>query len=245
MILAALLGIVLPPRTDYLVADGIVIGLRRQGKWMDVRKFRGAKGEFRFHEVGFAASKRVVRAKEMGWSEHGLANFIFDGDFPNGIFYTGQAKWPRGVTVLSNSNPVYLRVVADLLKRYHFKSKPRITKLVSADLDGDGTREVLIEASNRDGVRYSDATGPQRDDYTLLLLRYVRQGRAVDKEIGFYHTGDGPAVSNDLRAVADFCGDGTLQIVSTTLFHSEGGSHLQSFRRGRLRYLTGDVNSGS
>lgn len=104
----------------------------------------------------------------------------------------GLRAVPRPVQVLPTGNPTYTEIVrADLRRRGVAQPQVRVTGLVRADLDGDGTQEVLIEAryfqqEGPEGNAFSPPPAGQPGDYSLLLLRSVRNGQAVTSTVAGY-----------------------------------------------------------
>lgn len=143
---------------------------------------------------------------------------------------------PRPVTVLPTSNPAYRALVRDELVRRGLRN-PRVDLLglTRADLDGDGTDEVIIEAAHyaqRSGL-YPPPVG-QPGDYSLLLLRSVRDGKAQTTVLGAslaprtpYDPGSGapmPLASlYRLAGLADLNGDGRMEILSFSSYYEGFG----------------------
>ncbi|MFC4456533.1 hypothetical protein [Deinococcus sonorensis] len=166
---------------------------------------------------------------------------------------------PRPVEVLPTANPAYAEVVrAELRRRGIARPQVQLTRLVRADLDGDGTQEVLIEARHFQGeaqqgsALYPPPTG-QPGDYSVLLLRSVWNGQAVTSTLGAYL---GPARRWDpessapmplatlyrLVDVADVNGDGRMELVTYSAYYEGSGFGVYEWtpRQGaQLRLETG------
>ncbi|WP_221090801.1 VCBS repeat-containing protein [Deinococcus aquaedulcis] len=146
---------------------------------------------------------------------------------PGGALFVGAAirPQPRPVTLLPTANATYAALVrAELVRRGLTAPTVHLTRLVRTDLDGNGTQEVLIEASRFAG-RSGDFPPPvgQRGDYSVLLLRHVVNGRAVTTVLGEHVApltpwdpgSDAPmpmATLYRLAGVADLNGDGRMEL---------------------------------
>lgn len=229
----------LPARTDYLVVDRLLIGVNRNGRWNEVSSSNGVAPRI-FNTVGFGGMGKAYKADGLELDDITKGVFLVsNGDpLPEGVLYSGHISRPRPVTIVSNTNKTYLNVLSTFLLAHKIKTKARITKLISADLDGDGTREVIIEASSRDDVHTEHMEGSIEGDYSLVMIRYVRRGKAATQIIGFEHPKPYSMMYREtLRAVADFDGDGNMEIVESSDYYEGGGSALYRFSRGRLTRL--------
>ncbi len=137
--------------------------------------------------------------------------------------YIGVAgKWnpqPRIPKLESTKNPVYRNVIAELLRRKGIaRPQVNIVKVVRIDLDGDGTDEVLINATrvNRwgSGSISSDASA---GDYSVVLLRKIINGKVqsiiLDEEYHAKATKFSAPNEFAIAAVLDLNGDGIMEVV--------------------------------
>src|ERR1044072_5029068 len=178
-VLAGLIALTAPAQTDYLVSDRLLIGLRRGGRGGAVGTANGQPNtHFQLVEFGPFTERIAASRFEFDDVTHGV--FLLGDNLPEGVLFSRRVTWPRPVTVLSNANAIYLRELGKFLRAHGVRSKPRITKAVAADLDGDGTREVILEASSRDDVHQGGMHAGQPGDYSLVLIRYVCNGKAVN-----------------------------------------------------------------
>ncbi|WP_412026882.1 FG-GAP repeat domain-containing protein [Deinococcus yunweiensis] len=143
------------------------------------------------------------------------------------VYTTAAATPPRPVTALPLTSAVYREVIrTHLLRRGVTASTVRLTALLRADLDGDGTQEVIVEASafrERSG-NFPPPTG-QPGDYSVLLLRHVAAGKAVTTVLGEYIAPATPwnpdstepmplATLYRVAGLADLNGDGRLELLT-------------------------------
>lgn len=148
---------------------------------------------------------------------------------------------PRPVTRLSTLNPTYREVVRqELLKRGLSNPVVRLIGVTKADLDGNGTDEVIIEASffreRRDDL-YPPPVG-EPGDYSLLLLRQVKLGKPGTTVLAEHiaplkrwtpgQNGTMPLANLfRLAGIADLNGDGRMELLTYSSYY-EGHSFALS-----------------
>lgn len=146
--------------------------------------------------------------------------------------------WPRPVTALPTANETYRQIVrAELIKRGIRNPNVQLVGLTRTDLDGDGTQEVIIEAthySERSGI-FPPSIG-QPGDYSIVLLRHVVRGQVLTLTLGADIAPQTPLKPGDtfetrplatvirLAGVADLNGDGQMELVLFGAYY-EGSSY--------------------
>ena len=235
----------LPPT---LVVDGFVVGARTGGRWRPVeatetRWARGGATTFRAFGVTTIGAKIAGRYK----SEEVPPGIYADGPDSerHPILVAGLVpRAPRRASAIPASNPAYTKAMRAYLDRVGLKkARVRITRIVGVDLDGDGTREVLIEAqSSPDAGIVNVAAGMGPNDYSVVLLRAIRGGKVVDLPLATGKTPYADGLRRKLRAIADLDGDGRMEIVLSWDAWEAGGGALWSYRAGRA---TRQVESGT
>jgi hypothetical protein len=147
----------------------------------------------------------------------------FQDAIPEGSHYVGVAgTWnplPRTPKIESNDIPIYINLVASLLTSKGIRRpQVNITKVVRVDLEGDGTDEILINATrvNRWGSG-SITPNPSAGDYSFVMLRKVINGKPQTIMLAEeYHkkseTFTAPNEYN-LSAVLDLNGDGVMEVI--------------------------------
>ena len=235
----------LPPT---LVVDGQVVGARVGGKWRRVEYRKGDWGKrpsSAFRQIGIGTLGTVTRHRFLNVEEGGSrAVFLMDGGNDDAIRVGGLTpRVPRKVTKLPANSPAYTKALRRFLDSNGLKAaKARIVGLWQADLDGDGTKEVLIEARSRDRAGMEGVADDFRpDDYSLVLLRALRGGKVVDLPLDFATK---ESVHPHLRAVADLDGDGRMEIVLSFSAYDNSGGSLWSYRAGRVVPLVRNTNAG-
>jgi ABC-type amino acid transport substrate-binding protein len=138
---------------------------------------------------------------------------------------------PRKLRLHSPTMAVYRQAVADVL-RAHGISNPdvRITKIVRIDLEGDGVDEVVLSASRIDRALPSVKAG----DYSLVLLRKIINGKVQTIPLAEeYHLKPidfaAPNIYS-IPAIADFNGDGTMEIMVNWNYYEGSGAELYAVR---------------
>ncbi|GGL75781.1 hypothetical protein GCM10010840_12360 [Deinococcus aerolatus] len=145
---------------------------------------------------------------------------------------------PRPVTALPVGNETYRQIVrTELLRRGLNNPKVRLVGLTRSDLDGDGTLEVLIEATSygeRSGIHPPPVGQP--GDYSLVLLRHVVRGQVLTVTLGADIAPQTPvnadaplptrplATLSRLAGIADLNGDGRMELVLYGAYY-EGSSY--------------------
>jgi hypothetical protein len=128
---------------------------------------------------------------------------------------------PRPVEVLDPASPAYGEAAREGLAGTVDDPDPEVTQVVRADLDGDGTDEVLIAAERRsDPETLFAAPG----DYQALLLRQLVGGSVRTTQVAISLAPEGTDVTpviDFLRfaAVADLNGDGTMEVVVDSTYY--------------------------
>ncbi|PNY81071.1 hypothetical protein CVO96_06500 [Deinococcus koreensis] len=134
---------------------------------------------------------------------------------------------PRPVTPLPTGLTAYREIVRQELVRRGLRTpQVRLTALIRADLDGNGTQEVIIEAS-RFVQRQGEFPPPvgQPGDYSLLLLRHVVAGQVRTVVLGEHVAPLRPwnpdsadpmpmATLHRLAGIADLNGDGRMEVLT-------------------------------
>lgn len=155
---------------------------------------------------------------------------------------------PRLPKVESNSSSVYRSAVAAVLRKNGIREpQVNIVKVLRVDLDGDGTQEVLINATRAKRWESGSITHDSNPgDYSLILLRRVVRGKVQTLVIeGEYHPRgrvpetDGPPNEYGLAALLDLNGDGRLEIIVEGGYYEGGWKTVYAYRAGRVESIFG------
>jgi hypothetical protein len=235
-----LVALMAPAKPAYLAYDGLVIGYRVGSTWHKADKLPTKSMPIALKHIGVGTIGGSVAAKGLINSTDGPEGVDLDGDDDamKGVLFSGAASVPRPVRVLSNQNDTYLKVMGTLLRAHGVNSKPRLTRVIAADLDGDGTTEVILEASSRDDLLKDGMRAARKNDYSIVLLRYIRGGKVVEAPLLFDHPKEGrmPFVDK-VVAVADFDGHGTMEFMVASDYYEGVSSRLYRYKRGTVTKL--------
>lgn len=228
-----------------LMVDMLAIGRLENGRWSNVvSKPSDPVGKLRnisFTSIGVnGANGKIVIPKLELQSDVADGWYAVKEEWSNKVLWTGSAlKYPQ-VQTYSPTSKTYLDVVQAHLNSKKLKgAKARINKVVGVDLDGDGVREVVIEAAPFEDMVPRTMESGSKTDYTAILIRYVKNGKpttlVLDHHDAVLHGALGGA--DQLRAIADFDGDGKFEIVCSSDYYEGQSAAVYSFRKGVLKKL--------
>ncbi|WP_415785675.1 hypothetical protein [Deinococcus saxicola] len=126
---------------------------------------------------------------------------------------------------------------AELIERGVRNPDVQLVGLTRADLDGDGTQEVIVEETHY-GERFGVFPPPigQPGDYSIVLLRHVVRGHSLTLTLGADIALQAPLKPDDtfktrplanviqLAGVAGLSGDGHMELVLFGAYY-EGSSY--------------------
>lgn len=231
--------IVLIAHNNYLV------GGTQNGKWltqMEVTKSFGKPEKF----IGFDSFKDAKSSEFYGTlGELGCgADFyyfsktptipesIFDESSLKPILAIGaSAKWnplPRVPQKLSPTNKTYQKIALDFLKTKGMSIKNvKLENAFSIDLEGDGTDEIFLEATNYKDKNGEISSTARAGNYSFVLMQKIINGKAKNFLIeGEFHPKkpeeEDYITEFDLSAFADLNGDGKIEVILENLY-SYGG----------------------
>ena len=235
VLLAALL--IAPPKESILVVDALVIGSRTGGVW----KVAGPGFGKRHKAVGFfpfGVGKAAPRPDFYGFDDESADGPTYLAserpDLDRSPMVSGVVpKVPRRVSALPPSAPYEAACRRWLLAHGVRVTKAKVTRVLKADLDGDGTDETIVEASNG-----SIAYRAPRGTYSLILLRSLKGGKIVETALDFHPARPGGVMLNTVtRGIADLDGDGRMEIVVSDSGIDEAGAALWGYRSGKATKL--------
>lgn len=142
--------------------------------------------------------------------------WTIDAPALSAVAVTGVANpVPRPVAVLDPGDPAYRSAAGGVLTQLGVTDDdPEIVEAVQADLDGDGTTEVIVVAERNEGLNLNAAAG----DYSVAFLL---DGTVVINNVVTEDNGYGERYRID--AVADLNGDTRMEII-THSYYEEGHS---------------------
>lgn len=218
-----LAAVLLAPTTEYLVVDGIAVGQLSGSSWAPARPL-GDPVTLGASEVGIAnAGGRVANVRFLRSAQGSWVQAI--GAPESAVLFTGKAWVPREASPVLDRSEVIASVVQFARNRGVVHPQPYLVKVLDIDLDGDGRIEQIIEATSNPRA----SSGEPKWQVVLLRTR----DRVYPLSMSFPKGGESVARCR-LRAVADFDGDGRMELVSTAIQDSLFVSTVWTFREGKL-----------
>ncbi len=176
----------------------------------------------------FFGESATTPVPEDNWDKSGLN--------PN-LAIGANAKWnpvPRIPQSLDKNNKDYKKIALDFLKTKGISTKQiKLEGVYTVDLEGDGTKEVFIEATTYfDGENITRSTAKAKD-YSFVLMQKIINGKTqnilIDGEFYPKLPEQEDYLSEfNLSAVADLNGDGKMEIVIEG-FYSYGGMSTEIY----------------
>lgn len=235
------------PAKGLLVVDGLAIGRLQAGKWRNLVSKKsdpmGTQKNLSFQVLGLdkPLEKRLVPKLELmdevaeGWYTSGNGEIYFTRVMWNGT----PLRFPKTIPY-SPSSKEYLDVVAAHLQKVGLKgARARINQVVAVDLDGDGTREVVIEAAPFADMVPRTMEDGQITDYTAILIRCVKNGKPVTVTVAHTDARKDKVLggADQLRAIVDFDGDGKFELVCSSDYYEGQSAAVYSFKKGSVKKL--------
>ena len=233
------------------VARGYVLGGSAGGKWLDLKAIAPsipAQQSYRVYGLGGYIGTGIgpkpasegapcdetlfshlkPTAKGTTFDDHALA---FAGDWN---------PRPRRVRLLKTNNPIYRRLVAQMLRQHGLRSPAQITQLMQVDLDGSGEPAMLIV-----GQRYTATEAPPggisfkalAGDYAFVWLRRMRQGKLQTQflESEFHRTISQAPNFFRIANVLDLNGDGKMEVVVRGQYYEGDWTSVYSETKGEFK----------
>ncbi|HEY0738345.1 MAG TPA: hypothetical protein VGD69_25730 [Herpetosiphonaceae bacterium] len=216
------------PRIAPIVSGVHLLGGSQTGKWIDAettaKQLSGGES-YRIYTTAGQIGAGKGSAPDPGIFCYDLQVLRLNPEPSNhefAAFGGTHNPLPRKLRAHSNSTAVYRQAVADLLRAKGIANpEVRITKIVRVDLEGDGVDEVVLSATRANlNTRFHADAG----DYSFVVLRKIINGKVQTLPIAenYYPKASNDApVSYSVPAIADFNGDGKLEIM-TREGHFEG-----------------------
>ena len=134
------------------------------------------------------------------------------------------ADWelrPAAVRVVPDPEAIHRDAVAEVLSSLGIEAEPVIFQQLAADLEGDGTEEVLIVSKALPDDLFA---GP--GDYSVVVLRKLIEGEwqtaILDTSLG--EADSAYILSHSIPAIADLNGDGTMEVLVDAVYYEGSGT---------------------
>jgi len=146
------------------------------------------------------------------------------GDFGDAGAIAVLSDWelrPSPITVLGELAAEHRDAVSDVLEPLGISSEPEVYQHLGADLEGDGSEEVIIVAK-----QVADDLFAQPGDYSVVLLRKSIEGewQTAILETSLAEPDSPYILSHSVAAVADLNGDGKMEVVIDAAYYEGAGS---------------------
>lgn len=147
---------------------------------------------------------------------------------------------PRIPKRIPSQSSIYKAAVAALLRKEGVANPvAKITQAFRIDLDGDGTDEVLITATN---IKSEYGIAWNAGEYSFVMLRKVTKSGVKDHLVdgNIYKRGQdngGPPNRFAISAIADLNGDGRMEAVIYSEYYEGAGTGAFEMRGGKLELI--------
>ncbi|OJU61442.1 MAG: hypothetical protein BGO01_04990 [Armatimonadetes bacterium 55-13] len=244
-------GLILGPAKGVVVVDMLAIGRLENGRWYTAKAEPndpvGKTGAAKYYPLSMSGIGAPISLPKLRFDEEVAPGWYIEyvEKAASTALWTGTPAKAAKVVKYSPTSKTYVDVVKAHLQAKGLKnSKPRINAVYGVDLDGDGTREILIEAAPKADMRGTTmGENPNKADYTSILVRYVSGSKVVTKVIAHHDAKSGYLSDADqLRGLADLDGDGVLEIVTSSNYYEGSSAAVWNFKKGKLIKL---VENGS
>ena len=227
------LALILALPERIVAVDNCVVAHTVQGRWRTPdRGFGRDRRTATFRPFGLGTAGGAACTTRLETSENWGGPFLVNGDV-RPLLAGGVPRVPRRVRAVTASAAHEAACRRFLAVRGIVVGRARVARVWRADLDGDGTDEVLIEATHGD-----PAIRAAKGAYSIVLLLARRVGRVVETALeAFPRVPGGVMHTAQVRAVADLDGDGRMEVLTTISGIDTLGARLWGYRAGRASLL--------
>jgi hypothetical protein len=252
------LGVFAQENTVLIAHNNYLVGATRGGKWLKDTEVPNEFGKpskfigFDSFKSGEKPSKIYGTLGQLGCSAN-LFYFNESAKVPENIFdetslkpilaISSNAKWnplPRVAQKIALTNKTYRKIALDFLKtKIRTAKSVKLENAFSVDLEGDGTDEVFLEATNYKDKNGEISATAHAGNYSFVLMRKIGGGKPKDFLIeGEFHPKK-PEIEDyisefDLSAIADLNGDGKMEVVLSGLY-SYGGVSTEIYESDKTK----------
>lgn len=228
-----------------LVVDMLAIARLENGRWSNLSPKANDPisklSTIPFSDLGLIKAKGKITIPKFelqldvaeGW-------FAVKEEWSSRVLWAGSpVKFPVA-QILSPKSKTYIDVVQAYLSGLKLRgAKAKINKIVSVDLDGDGVKEIVMEAAPLADMVPRTMENGAKTDYTSIIIRYVKAGKPALAVIDHHDTRATGVLgsADELRAIVDFDGDGKFEIICSSDYYEGQSAAVYSFRRGVVKKL--------
>lgn len=151
---------------------------------------------------------------------------------------------PRQPRLLTDNPKPHSEAAAEILKSQGIPDpKVKLTQVIEVDLEGDGTKEVVVSATRFSKTEPGDST--QIGDYSLVFLQKKVGGVMSNMLIaGQFHTpgqtAASPASTYRVGGLIDGNGDGVMEIVVIYTYYEGGGMRVYKLKEDQVEMVLGE-----
>jgi hypothetical protein len=156
-----------------------------------------------------------------------------------------QAEWnlfPRSYTEQNSEQENYVNLVKDYLLENGIESpETSIKQIVSVDLEGDGTEEMLIAADNTIDDQFEQV---KKGDNAVLVFRKVVDGEVIDQIVEQdirLEDDEYPSLYRVLlrvETIADLDGDSVMEVIVRSWYYEGEGWSIYKLIDNRLELVS-------
>lgn len=223
--------------SQFLVVDDLVIGFYENKKWNEVPETATTDQTYILQEVGVGklGKQRSVKGYEPADGIGGV--FVRSERDMNvkGVFTSGfKPSVPRKIDSIGLTNKTYLKVVADFLKTKNIKTPARLVQAFSVDLDGNGTKEVILNGRSA-GLEVGHTFENKKGAYSVILLRHIaKNGKPETLPLSADLMPNGEfGYVNSIRAIADIEGEGRMELILSSDYYEGQSASIVGFWSGK------------
>lgn len=228
---------------------GLIVGASSGSKWIGWEKAKDhLKAGDRFRFITTPGSTSVKTVTKPVLSEASGAAYTVTvkraGEKSPEIGLPLSVRWnvsPRPSTPLKRHDAALRKSVAEFLKLKGLPdAKVEIERALLCDLDGDGSKEAIIEAhSPKMRTQMQEGESAVEGQFSAVFLRQ-RNGK-VNKVAGELNAknGNSGGVNQifELTHLLDLNGDGRMEIVVESTYYEGGGVEIHEWNRGKLKQV--------
>ena len=234
-----------PPPTGPIVGYAGILGTWNGSAWVAWNPGDPAPSTRPYQVVGVAGSPATVTGTPIVHSCGGAevstvdVGLVSDGTVANStgvaVADAGDLQ-PRSVEVLDPAGEVYRQAAVEVATSLGLPQPvpPRVTQVVRADLDGDGSLEVVVVA---DQLADQSTSLARPGDWSLVFVRRVVGGApqttVVESEVAA-EADSGFLLLYKVGAVADLNADGRMEVVMNNGYYEGAGNAVYEYADGSL-----------
>ncbi|HNP73117.1 MAG TPA: peptidoglycan-binding domain-containing protein [Kouleothrix sp.] len=226
--------------------SGWLLGGVRAGQWLNAQDTAaGMHGGERYYLFSNAGSSGSATGGLPQSASGPCSDLLLDVALAPAPTITGTiglaAGWnalPRAIAEEAVDTPAARKAVAEVLRAQGIAAPDvRLTRVLRADLEGDGVEETIIAAT-----RYADtalgtlAGGVAAGDYSLVVVSRTANGRTETVPVVAEYYPKAQEISpfeNNLYAALDLSGDGQLDLVIESVAYEARNVSIYSLVGGK------------